>query len=101
MPEAPQLAQMLRRRGGDLVLPTLPAARDLTPVKGVPRRLTARTNKSDAAAVRLAARGLRHLRQLRGQLAQVVEAVQRLLGARPAVCAPARQAPMLVELGPA
>lgn len=55
LPEALQLAQLLRRRGGDLVLPTLPTARDLTPVKGVPRRLTARSTKSDAFAARLAA----------------------------------------------
>lgn len=55
LPEAPQLAALIRKRGGDLVLPTLPQPRQLTPVKGAPRRLAARSNKSDQAAARLAA----------------------------------------------
>ncbi len=58
LPEAPQLVALLKKRGGgaagDLVLPTLPTPRQLTPVKGAPRRLAARAVRSDAAAARLA-----------------------------------------------
>ncbi|WP_253201466.1 lytic transglycosylase domain-containing protein [Sphingomonas quercus] len=55
LPEAPQLAALLRKRGGsDVVIPDLPQPRQMMPVRGQPRRLSARSNSADLAAARLA-----------------------------------------------
>lgn len=53
LPEAPRLLALAKARGGT-DLPELPEMRDLVRMPGAPRRLSARTTRSDAAAMALA-----------------------------------------------
>jgi soluble lytic murein transglycosylase-like protein len=52
LPEAPQLARIAQTRG--LIVPALPAARDLVRMAGPPKRQSARAMRSDRAAAALA-----------------------------------------------
>jgi len=55
LPEADQLARLARARGADSI-PTLPTENDLYRMPSAPRRQTARSLKSDAAAAALGAK---------------------------------------------
>ena len=84
LPQAAQIAGLARRRGVES-LPALPAENELRRMSGAPRRQSARSIKSDAAAMALGARVVPLIKDDRPADAEAL-----LVAAEPSLCAEAQ-----------